>query len=133
MEITQIFHTLIESESTNDKAAIALHFDVGETADPMIQRIINAEVNNMTTISIDLSTYIQRGNMYNYWLYLGSPTIPACTDGSLNWVVIDKRFSISQEQAEYFNKQFYGNKQEHGNYRNLKTTLSPVGYYTFGQ
>jgi hypothetical protein len=49
----------------------------------------------------------------------------------MNWIIIDQRFPITQTQADYFKAQFYGNKQETGNYRNLKTTTSDVGYYTF--
>ena len=60
--------------------------------------------------------------------------MPGCTDGSMNWMIIDNRFSITQEQADYFMKQFHGAdaKQIDGNYRNLQSTDSKVGYYSFG-
>jgi carbonic anhydrase len=65
-------------------------------------------------------------------MYQGSPTIPECNDGTMNWLIIDKRFSITQEQADYFKKQFYdGPKQKSGNYRDLQHTESQIGYYSF--
>ena len=70
------------------------------TPDPFIQTLIDSyDPENRTTDStIDLSSYLTKNIISDFWFYVGSVTIPPCTNGKLNWAVLRKPFAITSEQ-----------------------------------
>ncbi len=80
---------------------------------------------------MDFTKYFDLNNNYNYWVYRGSITMPYCTDDTMNWVVIDKAFPMSQGQKQFFEDMFYGNVQKEGNWRETQPNSNPIGYYRF--
>lgn len=69
---------------------------------PFIQEIIEAYSINKTvsSINVDLRQLLPINIIDDYWFYLGSLTIPPCTNGKVNWVVNRKIYSISEEQKK---------------------------------
>lgn len=69
---------------------------------PFIQEIIEAYSINKTvsSINVDLRQLLPINIIDDYWFYLGSITIPPCTNGKVNWVVNRKIYSISEEQKK---------------------------------
>jgi len=59
--------------------------------------------------------------------------MPFCNDNYINWLVLDRTFEMSAEQAQFFRAMFYGGVQPDGNYRNVQKNSNKVGYFSYAQ
>lgn len=121
-------------QSENERLALSLFFKEGTTADPNLDKIIQAYQQNATKVKLDFSKYLRLNNNLNFWQYRGSPTMPRCNDNYIHWVLIDKAFEMSPEQYQFFHAMFYGKTDTPtGNYRGLQKNKNEVGYYSSSQ
>lgn len=100
--LSQIFHTELYPTTRNYRLAVGLLFKVGETLNPFIQDIIAAYEKNKTasSINVDLRQLLSINVIDDFWFYLGSVTIPPCTNGKVNWVISRKIYSMSEDQKK---------------------------------
>jgi carbonic anhydrase len=105
-------------------------FEVGDKADPVLQLLMdNYKPGTNYTTSIDLSHLLNNAKPIDYWFYLGSPTIPPCRLGTMNWIISKRVFSMNQEQRDFFYNLFNNDKMD-GNWRNLQSIKdNPVSFY----
>jgi carbonic anhydrase len=120
-------------QAENDKLTVSLFFKTSPTAkpDPNLQAIMDARSSNSTLVTFDLSRYLSINSNYNFWTYLGSPTMPYCTDNTVNWIVLEKPYEITQEQGDFFSKMFYQEFQTDGNWRAAQRNVNTLGFYDF--
>jgi len=66
----------------------------------------------------------------DFWFYLGSITIPPCTNGKVNWVISRKINSMTLEQKNKLTEiMSQGDAKWPGNWRNLQAINgNTVGY-----
>jgi len=109
-------------------------FEVGDTPDPSLAKIINSynpDPTKVVSTTLDFSHMLNNGETFDYWTYLGSGTIPPCYSGVLNWVVSKRVHSMSQEQRDFIFGLFNDNKMG-GNWRNLQPLKdNPVSFYHY--
>jgi carbonic anhydrase len=51
-------------------------------------------------IFVNLAELIGLNMIDDFWFYLGSATIPPCSDSKINWVISRKKYAISKEQND---------------------------------
>jgi carbonic anhydrase len=59
----------------------------------------------------------------DYFFYLGSSTIPPCSNGRLNWVVSNKIFKMSKKQRAFFDNRYNNPQKVNGNWRDIVDLL----------
>lgn len=66
----------------------------------------------------------------DFWFYLGSLTIPPCTNAKLNWIVSRKVYSITQQQKDKLIEILSQGKENwDGNWRNIQPQNgNPLAY-----
>lgn len=75
-------------------------------------------------MNVDLSHLLSREQLFDFWFYLGSATIPPCTNGKINWIIPRKIYKMKSSQLTFF-KNIYPK----GNYRDVKPILNnQIGY-----
>lgn len=86
----------------NSRFAIGLFFEVGPTADPFLQVLIDAHKQGKVSspIMIDLRHLLPANIVDDFWFYEGSNTIPPCSNNKFNWVVSRKVHSLTQQQKD---------------------------------
>ena len=114
------------------KLAIALFFNVGDEEDGFVKKLIHTYSNETGPIPITfhLGPYLAPNIIEDFWFYLGSTTIPPCTNAKLNWVVVNKVFSMTQEQKEdLLEIMSQGEEDWPGNWRAAQPlNANPVGF-----
>lgn len=76
-------------------------------------------------MNVDLSHLLFREDIFNFWFYLGSITVPPCTDKRLNWIIPDKVYKMSAKQNEFFKNLF----SHDGNWRDVQPSGgNEIGY-----
>ena len=84
-------------------------------------------------VTLTLEHLLNNGEVFDFWYYLGSTTIPPCFIGAVSWVIPKKVFSMSQKQRDFFYNMFNGDGKE-GNWREIQPLGdNPMGYYKIGQ
>ena len=48
-----------------------------------------------SNINFNLNHLLKKNNSDDFWFYLGSSTIPLCSNGRLNWIVSKKIFKMT--------------------------------------
>ena len=97
----QIFHTELYSTSRNFKLAVSLLFDIdSSSSSTFLQSVIDGYEDGKTSskISFNLGDLMTKNNIEDFWFYLGSITIPPCSNGRLNWLVSRKIYKMSANQ-----------------------------------
>ena len=97
----QIFHTELYSTSRNIKLAVSLLFDVdSSSSSPFLQSVIDGyeDGKSSSKITFNLGDLLAKNNIEDFWFYLGSITIPPCSNGRLNWLVSRKVYPMSANQ-----------------------------------
>lgn len=57
--------------------------------DPFINSIIEAYSGQASaSVDLDLSAYLSKAMTSDFWFYVGSLTIPPCSNGKLNWIIL---------------------------------------------
>lgn len=82
---------------SNSRLAIGLLFQVGPTADPFLQALIDGYKNSTVSspIGIDLRYLLPTNIIEDFWFYEGSNTIPPCSNNNYNWIVSRKAHSMT--------------------------------------
>lgn len=100
-----------------------MFFNEGPTPDPFLQQIIDAYEKSQTsaTINVDLSYLLPKNVIDDFWFYVGSITIPACTNGKMNWIVSKKVHSMTKEQKTKLTEILSQGKEKWGgNWRRIQ-------------
>ena len=86
----------------NYRVAVALLFEIGEVQDAFVNEIIGGYAKNKTeaAIQVDLRPYVITNVIDDYWFYSGSPTIPPCGEGKVQWIVLRKIHTVTSDQHE---------------------------------
>jgi carbonic anhydrase len=79
----------------------------------------NLKNDQVIRFNVDLSHLLNKESLMDYFYYLGSLTLPPCSNGKLNWVVSNKIFKMSKEQRKFFDERYNNNKTINGNWRRL--------------
>jgi len=114
--------------SPNELAVIGLLFKIGEP-NAFLQQVIDLLPENrnisLPINIIGLNTFLNNlatSTQYGYWTYVGSLTVPPCTEG-VKWFVMQEILTCSLEQ---FNALHILNGN---NYRPIQRTLTSVSAY----
>ena len=80
---------------------------------------------------MNLAEFLNNEQPFDFFYYLGSPTIPPCRDSGLEWIVSKKVFKMSQAERDFFWNMFHSDEME-GNYRKIQDLKgNKVDYYHF--
>lgn len=102
--------------------AIVYNYDDTKDDDEFIGKV-NFETHNVN--GFDLSHYVSDSK--NFYYYQGSLTTPHC-DESVNWIVMDQNYTMSESQYESF-KDFIEENYPEGNNRNVQPLNERTVYY----
>ena len=128
----QIFHMELYSTSRNLKLAVSLFFDIdSSSSSSFLQSVIDGyeDGKNSAKISFNLNDLISKNNIDDFWFYLGSITIPPCSNGRLNWLVSRKVYKMTQNEHDKLKKILsQGSEDWDGNYRSTQPVNDKVGF-----
>ena len=117
----------------NTRVGLSLFFQVGDKADPVLDKIQSTfqKPGQTVAVNLDLSPLVNNIKQFNFWSYLGSATIPPCLSGKVYWIVSERPNPMSKEQRDFFYNMFNNDKME-GNWRNLQPLNdNAVSFYRF--
>ena len=91
---------LVHQNTKGELAVVAVHFKVGETANPLIEQLWKAMPKTAGKaqsheVQIDVNQLLPADK--NYYAFEGSLTTPPCSEG-VRWMVLKQKVSISAEQ-----------------------------------
>ena len=119
--------------------AIAIFFHSSpeqQQEDPFINALISSYSQGKASadLEIDLSPYLTKNIIDDFWFYLGSITTPPCTNGKVNWAVLRKPFPMTEEQKGKLRDILSGGDEKWGgNWRNTQSLNdNPVGFRAMG-
>lgn len=74
----------------------------GNDENSFIQDVLNGYQNEKSAseIIINLGKLLPRNMVDDFWFYLGSMTIPPCSNGKMNWLISKRVYSLNEEQYE---------------------------------
>jgi carbonic anhydrase len=91
---------MVHKNAKNELAVVAIHFKVGDTANPLIEQLWKlmpktAGKVQSHEVQIDVNQLLPADK--NYYTFEGSLTTPPCSEG-VRWIVLKQTVSISAEQ-----------------------------------